>query len=348
MKKKKHKFKELNINIGENKNLLESSKIIKTIENKLYNYHHFTKRIKTLNNISYFILLDFSYKIYIYSKETLELIQEINNYSNCYIINEYSIILTKYDIINYRPISNEIWIKNNNDNKFIKTNIINIPLDSSLNNIINSELYIYFPEKMGFQVWDIKNNIPHNLIYKIKTINSLEKQLLLLNKGNLLLVNHHCSWFYDSYKDNSNISISFYETKNYENVTNLEKSELSSIIDKLDENRIIIMEYYVYDDQEHYHEIKQYIKIMKIPEFEIVHKFKPDFPSNRIITYKNYFILYSPSMIQIFNSDNYQLFEEIDIKCVYYLNYLKDNYFVSLIRKNSLYNINLELLKINV
>ena len=69
---------------------------------------------------------------------------------------------------------------------------------------------------------------------------------------------------------------------------------------------------------------------MTIPELKVIKEFETEFPCEDILVYKNYFILYD-SIIKIYNSDNYQLIKEINIRGIYSLIHLKDNYLIGLV-----------------
>ena len=216
------------------------------------------------------------------------------------------------------------------------------------NILINSKLHLFFYHRDNqtpqIHVWDTQDSIPQNIIYKINTIFSHDKQLMFLNNENILVVNH--SSFYNNNKQN----ITFYLTKNFEIIKNLEDEDdaqkTAQKIYKLDENRLIIMEHFIYN--EYNNKNKQYVQIMKVPQFEIVKEFETSFPGNEILVYKNYFILYSPAMIEIYNSDNYQLFKNVHMKFVYYLYYLKDNYLIGLQRSDVLINKDVIVYKIDI
>ena len=336
--KKKHKFKNLeNISIGINpKKYIEYHK---TLLNQCTD-------IKLLPNISFFIVHDNSNNASIYSKENYELIQQIKNSNNCHILNEDSII---FSIIDQNSCtSHEVWVKDINRKIFIKKKVLDSSFIFNSNILSNSKSHLFFYHRDNqtpeIQVWDTQDSIPQNIILKINTIFSHDKQLMFLNNENILVVNH--SSFYNNNKQN----ISFYLTKNFEIIKNLEDEDdaqkSAQKIYKLDENRLIIIEHFIYN--EYNNKNRQYVQIMKVPEFEIVKEFETSFPGNKILVYKKYFILYSPSIIEIYNSDNYQLFKNVHIKCVYYLSYLKENYLIGLQRSDALLNKDVTVYKIDI
>ena len=280
---KKKKFKEISINIEEKLNKYIAFE--KTILNNIP--YTLQSNIETLPDISYFII---SYlKGYsIYNKQTYELIQNINYDSckYCYIFNENAFIIRNSSYLC------ELWTKEDKQNIFTKK----MNLFRSFSNIIvNSKGYIFYygnantngyfyhidEDEQKIQIWDTKNNIPQNLINGITTSQTNEKQLLLMNNEKILVVNHSYIFNIDTK------SISFYSTKNFENIKNLTEDENKTELKiyKLDENRLIIMEYNIYECDND----DQYIQIMKIPEYEIVKEFKPHFPRNKILVYKKYF-----------------------------------------------------------
>ena len=122
------------------------------------------------------------------------------------------------------------------------------------NIIVNSKGYIFYysntntydnyffldSEEQKIQVWNTKNNIPQNLITSITTLQTFEKQLLLMNNEKILVVNH------THININDLKGISFYSTKTFENIKNLREDEnINNKIElktyKLDENRLIII-----------------------------------------------------------------------------------------------------------
>lgn len=332
MKKKKcKKFKELDINI-ENKPK-KSLKITATIKISSGN------KIITLQNISYFIieqknLEQKTFSFTIFNKDNFELIQHINSdiYYQCFALNENYILLSKTDS------STELWIKDKS-NKFIKNKILEICINSNI--IFNSKCHLFFyylypdSHKSEIQIWETKDNIPQNMIKKFPTVFSSKKKLFFI-KNETILVVYHCPLVDDIYTVHSNnISISFYEIENFQNIKNIilenEYCDLKPF--KLDEDRILIFEKISadcsYDDN-----IKQNIQIMKIPEFEIVKEIEPFFDCNDVLIYKNYFILYK-SIIRIYKIENYQLFKEINIRGIYSLIQLKDNFLIGIVNQNA-------------
>ena len=237
---KKKKFKEISINIEEKLNKYIAFE--KTILNNIP--YTLQSNIETLPDISYFII---SYlKGYsIYNKQTYELIQNINYDSckYCYIFNENAFIIRNSSYLC------ELWTKEDKQNIFTKK----MNLFRSFSNIIvNSKGYIFYygnantnvyfyhidEDEQKIQIWDTKNNIPQNLINGITTSQTNEKQLLLMNNEKILVVNHSYIFNIDTK------SISFYSTKNFENIKNLTEDENKTELKiyKLDENRLIIME----------------------------------------------------------------------------------------------------------
>ena len=72
---------------------------------------------------------------------------------------------------------------------------------------------------------------------------------------------------------------------------------------------------------------------MKIPEFEFVKEIEPIYECRGVLIYKTFFILYEPSIIRVYNNENYQLFKEIDIRGISVLRELKDNYLIGLVNQ---------------
>ena len=146
---------------------------------------------------------------------------------------------------------------------------------------------------------------------------------------------YHYPFIEEPYSQHSNdISITIYNIANFEIIKNIELENVYCDLKpfKLDENRIIIIEK-ISDDCSYDDNIIQKIKIMKIPEFEIVKEIEPIYECRDILIYKIYFILYEPSIIRVYNNENYQLFKEIDIRGISILRELKDNYLIGLVNQ---------------
>jgi len=150
--KKKKKFVELDQIYTENKPSI-ITKIIKNFEGDA--------NLKTLPNISFFIMNNYS-KYSICNKENFELIQEFqSNLNNIEIMNENAIIL-------YNKECMEIWIKDEK-NKFIKNKVIELKFKITTNILINSKSnLLLYGENDVIMVWYIKENIPQNIITNIK------------------------------------------------------------------------------------------------------------------------------------------------------------------------------------
>ena len=324
MKKKNKKFKDLDINI-ENKPK-KPLEIVKTLKISSAN------NIIRLKNISYFIISQNKFEenstfpfFSIINKENLELIQKIhtNIYNQCLIINENSILLSKM----IEP-STDLWTKDKS-NKFIKTKSLSIIINSNFLFNSNSNLlfHYFYPNssKSEIQIWKTKDEIPEKLISKYPTITSYIKKLFFLKNETILVIYHY---------ESDDIGISFYNTNKFNIIKNIELDNKYCDLKpfKFDENRIIIIEK-ISDDCSYDDNIIQKIKIMKIPEFEIVKEIEAIYECRGVLTYKEFFILYEPSIIRVYNNDNYQLFKEIDIRGIFTLSKLKDNYLIGLVNQ---------------
>lgn len=162
--KKKKKFVDLDskyYNIE--KNPLEITKTIKKnkkIEGNVV--------LMTLPNISFFVMQNYIHSywgsnFFIYNKEDFELIQIITIIYSV----EWIEIMNENEIILYYHHQMEKWTKNER-NLFIKSKLItgihidpNILIHSKLNLLISN----YFDR---ISVWNIKENIPQNIITSIK------------------------------------------------------------------------------------------------------------------------------------------------------------------------------------
>ena len=224
--------------------------------------------------------------------------------------------------------STDLWTKDKSD-KFIKTKSLSIIINSNILFNSNSNLLFHYfyanISKSEIQIWKTKDEIPEKLISKYPTITSFIKKLFFLKNETILVIYHY---------ESDDIGISFYNTNNFNIIKNIELDNKYCDLKpfKLDENRIIIIEK-ISDDCSYDDNIEQKIKIMKIPEFEIVKEIEPIYECRGVLTYKEFFILYEPSIIRVYNNDNYQLFKEIDIKGIFTLSKLKDNYLIGLVNQ---------------
>jgi len=361
-KKNKKKFKDLDIEIDyKQKKSIEIIKIVKNISGD---------NIITLPNISYIIIKQKNIEnnsmcFTIYNKDNFELIQEIkiNNLTLCYPSDDNTIFFSSEKNLS------EIW-KRDKQNKFSKYKSLDVSINSNI--LYNSKFHLFFhhlyselekiESQMGdqkniseimvykseIQIWDTEDMMPKTMINKFKTNASNEKILFFLNNESILVV-YHCPYDNQVFSYHSDdVGISFYDTSNMKNIKNItldnKYCDLKPI--KLDENRIIIIEKISadcsYDDN-----IQESIKIMKVPEFEIVKEFEPSFPCTDILVYDKYFILYI-SMIKIYSANSYQLHKEINIRGIHSLIHFKDNYFIGLVNqyanpeKNPIEKINSE------
>ena len=157
--KKKKKFVELDEKYYKNykkKKPLEITKNIQKIEGDV--------NLITLPKISFFVMQiknNYQTKYSIYNKENFELIQDFefnDKLDKIEIMNENAIIFYDYYM--------EIWIKNKG-NIFVKNKTISIGITSNI--LINSKSsLLLYAETDSILVWYIKENIPQNIITKIK------------------------------------------------------------------------------------------------------------------------------------------------------------------------------------
>ena len=332
MKKKKNKkFQDININIENNPK--KTFSILTTIKNANPDY------IITLPNISYIVLRQkniqnniTTWSFSIYNIINFELIQNIiTSSNNCLILDEDFIILSGM------KNSSEIWKREKEKgSKFSKYKSLNFSINSNI--LYDSKSYLFFHNyydymKSSLEIWDTENKIPKSIITKTDISTSYEKQIFLINDNKILVV-YHCPIEWGKHFEN--ISISFYDITCKENIKNVKNIELENrYCDfkpfKLDENRILIIEK-VSEDNSYDQNVNQTIHIMKVPEFEIVKEMEVEFIVSDIIVYKKYFILYE-GFIKIYNSDNYQIFKEINIQGIYKLVHLKDNFFIGIVNR---------------
>ena len=327
---KKKKFKEVYIDINyEPKKSIEVIKQLKNISGD---------KIISYADISFIIIRQKNYEkkvnsFSIYNKDNLTLIQSISNtdFDQCFPLNEEFILFSNENNLT------EIWKKN--ENIFIRYKSFNFSINSNI--LFNSKFNIFFHSiinkdneyKSEIQIWETENKLP---ISKLKTFYmdfSKEKEIFFMNYEKILVI-YNCIVDFDAYSQHeTNLGIAFYDMDNLKNIKNFELDnkycDLKPI--KLDENRIIIIEK-ISDDCSYDEDIKQNVKIMTIPDFKLVKEFEPDFPITDVLIYKEYFIFYE-SMVKIYNSQNFQLIEEINIRGIYSLIYLKDNYFIGLVNQ---------------
>ena len=306
--KKKKKFVELDEKYYTEKKPLVITKKIKKIEDDV--------NLITLPNISFFVMKigkNYQAKYSIYNKENLELIQEFefnDKLDKIKIMNENAIIFYGYYM--------EIWLKNKS-NIFVKNKTISIGITSNI--LINSKSsLLLYAETDSILVWYIKENIPQNIITKIK-MRYYKTNLFFINNEELLGV--HIYHDYSSY-------IYFLQMKDFSIVKKINITEKAGEefklrfhekvnISKINENKIIC----VYPK---YSKKKTFFITIKIPEFIIEHKNKENSISDFII-YKNYILFYTwDRKIKIFENSKIKLIQEINVKGFFSMIHLKDNY----------------------
>ena len=306
--KKKKKFVELDEKYYTEKKPLVITKKIKKIEDDV--------NLITLPNISFFVMKigkNYQAKYSIYNKENLELIQEFefnDKLDKIKIMNENAIIFYGYYM--------EIWLKNKS-NIFVKNKTITIGITSNI--LINSKSsLLLYAETDSILVWYIKDNIPQNIITKIK-MRYYKTNLFFINNEELLGV--HIYHDYSSY-------IYFLQMKDFSIVKKINITEKAGEefklrfhekvnISKINENKIIC----VYPK---YSKKKTFFITIKIPEFIIEHKNKENSISDFII-YKNYILFYTwDRKIKIFENSKIKLIQEINVKGFFSMIHLKENY----------------------
>lgn len=324
MKKKKKIFKDININIEyKPKKSLEIKTVLKNV---------LVNNIITFPNISYIILgknneEQNSSSFFFYNKTNFELTQTIKSisFNHCHILDENNIILSNKDL-------SEIWQKNES-NKFFKYRSLDTSINSNIlfdskSSLMFHHYYDYMKSKI--EIWETENKSPKSMVKKFDTNYSYEKKIFFMNNEKVLVL-YHCPFTWG--KHFQDISISFYDIGGMKNIKNIELEnnycDLKPI--KIDENRILIIEK-ISDDNSFDQNIEENIIIMKVPEFEVVKEFEPDFPVTDVVIYKKYFIFYE-TMIKIYNIDNYELFKEINIQGIYCLIHLNDNFLIGLINQ---------------
>ena len=304
--KKKKQFVELDTKYYIEKEPLIITKKIQKIDGKV--------NLFTLPSISFYVMKienNFDkYKFSIYNKENFELIQELNYYN--YILNKIE-IMNENAIILYGDHM-EIWTKNKS-NLFIKNKTITINITSNI--LINSKSsLLLYAESDGILVWQIKENIPQNIITNIK-MQYNKTNLFFINNEELLgvhLFHNCCSYIY------------FFQMKDFTIVKKMNITEKAGedssyeipYISKINENRI----FYIYSKP---YKNKTLFLTIKIPGFVIEQK-KKNFYSDFII-YKNYIIFYNwNKKIKVFENSKCKLVREIYTKGFFSMIHLKDNY----------------------
>ena len=313
--KKKKKFVELDQIYTENKPSI-ITKIIKNFEGDA--------NLKTLPNISFFIMNNYS-KYSICNKENFELIQEFqSNLNNIEIMNENAIIL-------YNKECMEIWIKDEK-NKFIKNKVIELKFKITTNILINSKSnLLLYGENDVIMVWYIKENIPQNIITNIK-IGYNTTNLFFINNENLLglhILYENCSNIYFlKMKDFSIVKIIDITKMFGENFRF--SSDYKRYFYKINENKIICVFPNVSRN------ITSFVSI-QIPEFIIEQKKKKNFISHFFI-YKNYILFFNWNKnIKVFDICKSKFIEEIKTKGFCSMIHLIDNYFLGVKVKDQYY-----------
>jgi hypothetical protein len=313
--KKKKKFVELDAKYYIEKEPLIITKKIQKIDGKV--------NLFTLPSISFYVMKienNFNkYKFSIYNKANFELIQELNYYN--YILNKIE-IMNENAIILYGKHM-EIWTKNQN-NLFIKNKTISINITSNI--LINSKSsLLLYAEPDGILVWQIKENIPQNIITNIK-MQYNKTNLFFINNEELLGVHINDDYSY----------IYFFQMKDFTIVKKMNITEKvgkdfllesydKSYIAKINENRI----FYIYSKPS---KNKTFFLTIKIPGF-VIEQQKKNFYSNFTI-YKNYIIFYYwNKKIKVFENSKCKFVQEIYNKDFYSMIHLKDNYLLGLMEK---------------
>ena len=267
-------------------------------------------KLFTLPSISFFVVKIGGRKYSIYNKENLELIQELNcDYmlNNIEIMNENAIIIYGGHM--------EIWTKNKS-NLFIKSKTISINITSNI--LINSKSsLLLYAEYDGILVWQIKENIPQNIITNIK---------MQYNKTNLFFINNeellgvHINDYYPY--------IYFFQMKDFTIVKKMNITEKAGedssyeipYISKINENRI----FYIYSKP---YKNKTFFLTIKIPEFVFEQKRKKKIFFSNFAIYKNYIIFYNwNKKIMVFENSKCNLVRVIYTKGFSSMIHLKDNY----------------------
>ena len=322
--KKKKKFVDLDskyYNIE--KNPLEITKTIKKnkkIEGNVV--------LMTLPNISFFVMQNYIHFYWgsdfsIYNKEDFELIQI---FTIIYSV-KWIEIMNENEIILYYHYQMEIWTKNER-NLFIKSKLITI-YDIDPNFLIHSKLNLLISKyNYRISVWNIKENIPQNIITSIKLPNVHIFDLVFLNNEdllgvNLLHYNYRCYFIYflrmKDFSIVNKINISERVGKDFD----FNKFQFST---KINENKIFCSYNKDYEN-------KTFYVIIKIPEFKIEKKGIENCNFN-IIVYKNYFLFYSLDRnIKVFESSKCNFVKEINAKGFLSIINLKDNYLLGIKRE---------------
>ena len=324
MKKKKN-FVDLDSKYYTEKNPLEITKKIKkmqTIEGDV--------DLMTLPNISFYVMRSSKYyktdnNFAIYNKEDFVLIQEFK--SKLYYIE----IMNENAIILYNDSGMEIWTKNKR-NIFIKSKSIE-HLHITPNILIHSKLnLLLYVDGHGLSVWNIKEYIPQNITTNIKMPNIMITDVFFLNKEDLLgahLFNYNYNSFYIYVFKMKDFSI-VKKMKTTEKISKeLNLSLAGNLIIKINENKIFC----AYKDNI---KDKTFFMIIKIPEF-IIEKEEKKNLFYKFIIYKNYLLFYSfDRNIIIIESSKWEFVKKINTRGFLSIIYLKDNYFLGLIREYAL------------
>ena len=265
-------------------------------------------KLFTLPSISFFVVKN-GYKYSLYNKENFELIQDLNyNYCN-YILNKIE-IMNENAIILYGDHM-EIWTKNQN-NLFIKNKTISINIITS-NILINSKSsLLLYAETDGILVWQIKENIPQNIITNIK-MQYNKTNLFFINNEELLgvhLFHNCCSYIY------------FFQMKDFTIVKKMNITEKAGedssyeipyipYISKINENRI----FYIYSKYSKLgkNKYKTFFLTIKIPGF-VIEQQKKNFYSNFTIYKIILYFIIGIKKLRFLKIVNANLFKKYIIK----------------------------------
>jgi hypothetical protein len=234
-------------------------------------------------------------------------------------------------IILYNDSGMEIWTKNKR-NIFIKSKSID-HLHITPNILIHSKLnLLLYVDGHGLSVWNIKEYIPQNITTNIKMPNIMITDVFFLNKEDLLgahLFNYNDNSFYIYVFKMKDFSI-MKKMKTTEKISKeLNLSLAGNLIIKINENKIFC----AYKDNI---KDKTFFMIIKIPEF-IIEKEEKKNVFYKFIIYKNYLLFYSfDRNIIIIESSKWEFVKKINTRGFLSIIYLKDNYFLGLIREYAL------------
>ena len=305
------------------------------IKFKIWKSISFLNEIKLVSNeeSDFFIILNGN-GTNLYNKINLSLIEKLDKYSNCIIIDKNTLFIEKY---NASKNTWEILTKLNNRFSFLKK--LNVG-DAKVMKIFKYENNkLIFCTFKGIQIWNSINGIPDCCIsiLKIEVLSCF-----LMNNSKILVINERRDWFEEK-------RVSFWEINKLRKIFyyEAEDDDVQFEVKKINEDKIILTEinleksicncFNCFDSREYCKEIGEtfresiivesfyYSSIIKVPEFDEIYDFNKEISEEiniqgNIILFnkKNIFLGVNYNYIVIYDLNNYVELEKYQINNIFH------------------------------